>query len=106
MEESIEKSAEWSGEDTEELVSEEEDAIAGGEGEADRLLTVTAGESAGSDTRDGPGGAVAGGGATADATSTAADEAEACGYHGSTFGARERIAGWRVLWSGRKKGGA
>ena len=56
--------------------------IAGGAGGSDRLLTVTVGQSTGSDVEDGPGGAVDGRGATANATSAAANEAEAGGHMG------------------------
>ena len=47
------------------------------------MLTATAGESEGSGTEDGPGGTVAGRGATSDATSKDADAAGAGGRHGA-----------------------
>ena len=45
QEESADESPEWSGEEAEELASEEEAETAGGAGEAGRALTATSGES-------------------------------------------------------------
>ena len=52
-EESEDKSAKWSGEDTEESALEEENMITGGAGEAGRPLTLMTGESAVNNARDG-----------------------------------------------------
>ena len=105
MEESADKSAECGGEDTDESSSEEEAATAMGAKEARRPLTATeeATEESGADGR--PGVAAAGGGDAGEATSTAADKVGAEGRHGAKTAARERIAGRRVLQSGRPRGG-
>ena len=79
MEESAVKSAEWGGEETEEVVSEEEAETIGGSGKAERPLIVTGGESEESGVEDDPRVAAAGGSATDGATSTAADKAGARG---------------------------
>ena len=85
---------------------EEEDAIAGGLGEAGRPLkvTVTAGESDRSGTVDRPGGAAASGGATSEATSVAVDKAGAGGHHGEISEVRERVAGRRENPTGESSG--
>ena len=97
MEMSADKSAEWIGEETEELESEseEESETAGGAGEAGRPLTATAGESDGSGAEDDPRDAAARGGATANVTSAAANKAGAGGRHGAKHRERERVA---VRW--------
>ena len=112
-EESEDKSAKWSGEDTEESALEEENMITGGAGEAGRPLTLMTGESAVNNARDGTQGAASGrsatadttsvdaDGATADTTSVDADEAEASGRNGARFGERERVAGSRENLDGK-----
>ena len=80
--------AKWGVGETEEWASEKEAATIGGPGEAGRLLTAIGGESEESGADSEPEGAVAGGGNTTDATSTAADEVGARGHHGWRTGAR------------------
>ena len=92
------------GEDTEESVSEEKAATVMGAGEARRKMTATAegSEENGADGKHR--GAAAGGGDTGDATSTAADEAEAGGLHGARTAARERVADRRENPAGEPYG--
>ena len=79
---------------------EEEAAIAGGVGEAERPLRATAGESEVSGADNGPGGTVAGGGVTANATSAAADEVGAGSGHEARSGVRDRVVGRRENTAG------
>ena len=92
---SADKSAEWSGEETEGLAMEEEVDIAGGAREVVQALTVTAQELEGICMEAAPGGAAAGGGDTWDVTSENADEAGAGFRHWEKQRGRERVAGQR-----------
>ena len=76
----------------------------GGVGDARRPMTSTAGELEGSGTEDAPGGAVAGGGATSDATFENAAAAGARGCHGEGRGEREGYAGRRENPTGKSSG--
>ena len=97
MEESADKSAEWSGEDTEDLELEEEAETAGGAGEYGRPLKATVGKLEKSSAEDDPGGAAAGRGATANDTSTDANKAGAGDRYGASSEVRERVAGRREI---------
>ena len=110
-EESLDKSAEWGGEDTEESASKEEAVTAMGEREAGRLMTATV-EATEESKEDGrPGGAAAGGDDVGEATSAATENAgaggppwgENCGKEEDRWKAGK--SGWRVLRSGRPRGG-
>ena len=78
-EESAANSAEWSGEETEELASEEEAETVGGLGGVGMMPTATEEGLERSGTENGPGCAAAGGGVTLDVTSKDADTAGAGG---------------------------
>ena len=91
-EESVADSSKRSGEETEELESEEKAKIAGGRGEAEKTPTAEGPERRSAET--GPGSAVAVGGATFDTTSVEVDAAGAGGRQGAEKWERERVDGW------------
>ena len=100
--ESAPKRAEWSGDETEGLESEEEAETEGGAGEVGMTLKETAEELERSGAEYGPGGAAAGGGATSDTNSKDADAAGAGGRHGAEKRERERVSGRRENLARRK----
>ena len=103
-EESAAKSAERSGEETDESASEEEAETTGGAGEVVIMPTATLEALGGSGTEDGLGVSAAGGGATSDSTNTDADAAGAGDHHGVENRKRERVTGRREKPAGKSSG--
>ena len=101
-EENSDESAEWGGEDMEEL--EEEEATEMGAGEAGILLTVTEGVTEESVEDGGPGSAAARGSNTGEGNCAASDKAGVGGHHGAKTAAREKVAGQRKNPSGKSYG--
>ena len=93
LEESTDKSAKWSGKDTEESATEEEAETTGGSRGFSKIWTAKARGTQGNGEGPLPGGTEDGRGDTWDVTSAAADEAGAEGRYGAIPGVRERVVG-------------